>query len=183
MQRHLFDNKKTCPAVLCDIVLTDEIRQYVLDNRVYHIPKVSEKAPNKIIQVIDKSISANQCGTGPISLTVVAKCEYVYLLYVREFMIRNTPVYKVGRSTQENLKRFSQYPKGSIILLFLACKDCTATEKTLIALFCDKYEQCTEYGTEYFKGNAEDMMKDMFDTVKNIDKGPTIEPPDTDNES
>lgn len=40
MRKHLYDLKKPCPGSVALIVLTDEIKQIVLNNRVYHIPKV-----------------------------------------------------------------------------------------------------------------------------------------------
>lgn len=46
MRKH-FNNKKPCPAVNCNIELTDEIKTCILDNRIYQTPKPSEC--NKII--------------------------------------------------------------------------------------------------------------------------------------
>jgi hypothetical protein len=42
---------------------------------------------------------------------------YVYLLQTREFINSNQSIYKVGRTKKEHLKRFEQYPKGSLLLL------------------------------------------------------------------
>ena len=39
--------------------------------------------------------------------------QYLYLLQTREFINSGKPIYKVGRTTQENLKRLNQYPKDS----------------------------------------------------------------------
>lgn len=39
MQQHLYGKKKACPASVKDVELTDEIKQHILDNRVYKIPK------------------------------------------------------------------------------------------------------------------------------------------------
>jgi hypothetical protein len=47
---HLYKRKKICPAIENDIELTDEIKQYILDNRIYHLPK--EEKPPTIIQNI-----------------------------------------------------------------------------------------------------------------------------------
>lgn len=38
MRRHLYGRKKTCPMSANPIQLTNEIRDYILENRVYHIP-------------------------------------------------------------------------------------------------------------------------------------------------
>jgi len=42
MRRHLY-NRRSCPKVLNDIQMTDEIREYILENRVYHIPKLQDQ--------------------------------------------------------------------------------------------------------------------------------------------
>lgn len=42
MRYHLYKNKKTCPATKNVIELTDEIKQHILDNRIYKEPKTSQ---------------------------------------------------------------------------------------------------------------------------------------------
>lgn len=54
MNKHLHDLKKACPAINEDIELTTEIKQYILDNRVYHPPKQSQQ------QIIIQQINNNQ---------------------------------------------------------------------------------------------------------------------------
>jgi len=38
MTNHYYNQKKPCPAICNDIVITDEIKLYVLDNRIYRVP-------------------------------------------------------------------------------------------------------------------------------------------------
>ena len=167
MRHHLYDKKKACPALVNDLLLTDDIKDYILANHFYRPPVV--QAPSKtparqrVTQV--ELIHAIEQQASSVSLKVVAVCEYIYLVYVREFKIRGEPIYKIGRSTQENLNRFKQYPKGSLLLLLLACKDCVSTERALLAKFKTKYTQCTEYGTEYFNGNSDEMIRDVFNEI------------------
>ncbi len=40
--------------------------------------------------------------------------EYIYLIQEREFINSKQPIYKIGRTKQNNYKRFEQYPKGII---------------------------------------------------------------------
>lgn len=47
MKRHLYELKKQCPSLSNDIELTDEIKLYILDNRVYRIQEI--KPPTNII--------------------------------------------------------------------------------------------------------------------------------------
>lgn len=42
MYRHLFCKKRVCPTTQNDIELSDEIKRHILENRIYHIPKVPE---------------------------------------------------------------------------------------------------------------------------------------------
>jgi hypothetical protein len=39
IKRHLYHLKKPCPSTSHDIELTDDIKQYILDNRIYKIPE------------------------------------------------------------------------------------------------------------------------------------------------
>jgi hypothetical protein len=39
IRRHLYHLKKPCPSTSHDIELTDDIKQYILDNRIYKIPE------------------------------------------------------------------------------------------------------------------------------------------------
>ena len=66
------------------------------------------------------------------------KVQYIYLLQEREFVISKTPIYKLGKSKQENVSRFRQYPKGSNLLFQITCNDCDLTENILKKLFAEK---------------------------------------------
>ena len=48
MRRHLY-KKRVCAASVNDIELTDDIKSYILENRIYHIPKSPEKQTYNII--------------------------------------------------------------------------------------------------------------------------------------
>jgi hypothetical protein len=173
MRDHLYILAKPCSATFNDVELTDSIKEYIMNNRCYRETKPSKPAstpapapaPAPTIIHVDAS-SASPCAS--ISLRVVAKCEYVYLIYVREFLMRNEPVYKIGKTTQVGLTRFGGYPKGSVLLYLQSCVDCTQAEREIMALFKSKYEQCTEYGTEYFRGDEMEMMCDMCAVVKRL---------------
>jgi hypothetical protein len=86
--------------------------------------------------------------------------EWIYLLQLREHVNINANIYKIGRTTQNQFKRFRQYPKGSIILLHRICNDCKIMEKEIIQkfkqLFKHEYQHC---GNEYFSGSSKEMIK------------------------
>lgn len=54
MRRHLYGKKKPCPlkekaAQDANLVLTDELKEFILANRVYHIPKPQVKSSKTIV--------------------------------------------------------------------------------------------------------------------------------------
>lgn len=93
--------------------------------------------------------------------------EYIYLLQEREFINSKEDIYKVGKTKQINLKRYKQYPKGSALLIQICCKDCDYYEKVILTLFKTKFEQYTNIGYEYFKGNPNTMMNEIIKIIQN----------------
>lgn len=92
--------------------------------------------------------------------------EYVYMIHLREHINKNEPVYKIGKTKQENTTRFSNYPKGSRLLLQIICSNCHNIEKEIIKLFKEKYiHRKEDYGNEYFEGNYKFMIKDIFNLI------------------
>jgi hypothetical protein len=66
MRRHLYGRKKPCPMSVNPVELTDEIRDYILQNRVYHIPKddTPSPAPQTINQTINNYNTVNNVIAG-----------------------------------------------------------------------------------------------------------------------
>jgi len=93
--------------------------------------------------------------------------EYIYLLQEREFIITNQNVYKLGKTRQDNLQRFKQYPKGSKLLLQHICNNCDMLEKKLISDFKNKYKHRKDLGNEYFEGDYNDMINDIHNKITN----------------
>ena len=96
----------------------------------------------------------------------------IYLLQTRESLFKNENVFKIGRTSQDELKRFNSYPRGSKLHLHVSCFDGVKVEKQIITLFMEKYTNAHIYGSEYFHGNLSQMMSDVlkiigynFDTV------------------
>ena len=93
--------------------------------------------------------------------------EYIYLIQEREFIKTKENIYKIGKTKQENLKRFNSYPNGSNLLIQIICCNCNKIEKELIKLFREKYELQIDIGNEYFKGDYIEMIKDINNTIFN----------------
>jgi len=89
---------------------------------------------------------------------------YIYIIQIRELL--DTNIYKIGKTKQENLKRFNQYPKGSKLISQYDCFDCDIVEKNIIHMFKSKYVQRTEYGVEYFEGYIIQMKDDIYALTK-----------------
>ncbi len=56
MRHHLYERKKKCPGTVNKIELTDTIKEEILENRIYHMPKNErEKKEPTIIQNIQNN--------------------------------------------------------------------------------------------------------------------------------
>jgi hypothetical protein len=93
--------------------------------------------------------------------------EYIYLLQEREFITTKQNIYKLGKTKQENLQRFKQYPKGSKLILQQVCYDCDMLETQLIREFKNKYIHRRDIGNEYFEGDYNEMVKDIYNKITN----------------
>lgn len=58
--------------------------------------------------------------------------ESIYLLQTRESINNDEAVYKVGRTCQDELKRFNIYPKGSVLHLHVSCHNSLSVEKRVL---------------------------------------------------
>lgn len=95
---------------------------------------------------------------------------YVYLLREREFIKTEENVFKIGKTKQNGLSRFKNYPSGSELIVHVKCIDCDSSERKLIDLFKEKYKQRKDIGTEYFEGNCIDMMNSILMHVLEINE-------------
>ena len=94
------------------------------------------------------------------------KIEYIYLLQEREFIKTKEHIFKIGKTKQENNKRFMQYPNGSILICQLLCNDCSILEKKNIKLFKEKYIHKKDIGNEYFEEDYKLMIIDIYKNIK-----------------
>ena len=105
--------------------------------------------------------------------------QYVYLLQTSKFVESRQPIYKIGRTTQSNFKRFGNYEKGFVMLFQSSCRDCVELEKQIIILFRSRYVWRNDCGHEYFEGDQLSMMGDLCDIVRNerVTQGEGVEVP------
>lgn len=101
--------------------------------------------------------------------------EYIYLLQEREFKKSGEKVYKIGRTSKDNLTRFNQYPKGSELIIQVKCMNSREMEKRLIKKFDEKYIKRRDIGNEYYEGEYKKMMKDIYINIEDEDITDIIE--------
>ena len=107
-----------------------------------------------------------QTNTLPIENKDKFTTNFIYLIIEKEYITNNEDIFKIGKTTQKRLKRFDKYKSGSILLSYNRCKDCHISEKEIIKLFKTKYKQRLDIGLEYFEGNHEDMIDDIYSIIK-----------------
>ena len=87
--------------------------------------------------------------------------EGIYLIHTREFIKSNKNIYKIGRSNNIEC-RIRTYPKGSNVLFIMKCKNSTFCEDNLIRLFKKKFIQNKYYGNEFFEGDEDLMIDEIY---------------------
>ena len=90
---------------------------------------------------------------------------YIYLLKEREFIKTNEEIYKIGKTKQPNLARFSQYPNGSCLYMQIICEDCDKAERILINKFKIKFTHRNDIGHEYFEGDYVEMINIIYASI------------------
>ncbi len=105
-------------------------------------------------------------------MTIKKEFDSIYLIWTRESIQLDKPIYKVGKTKRIGLERFKEYPDGSELLFHISCHNCTDKETKIKELFKKKYFQASLYGTEYFGGDPNEMIKDILNiteiNVKNV---------------
>jgi len=95
--------------------------------------------------------------------------EYIYLLQEREFIRTNEPIYKIGKTKQERLKRICNYPNGTKLIIQILCNNCDKYEKELINKFKELFIHKRELGNEYFKGDRYKMIETIYNLIWELD--------------
>lgn len=95
---------------------------------------------------------------------------YIYLLQEREFIKTNENIYKVGMTEKENHIRFNQYPKGSVLLFQIICRNCRNMENKILTQFKTEFKLRKDIGNEYFEGDYKNMIDVIYSIVKKEDK-------------
>lgn len=101
MYKHLFTLKRICPGHKSSIELTEEIKQYILTNRIYVVPK-----PVDPIKVFKQTINYNNTMNNFIAnMDTVEKLQKVLQYQNRRSLPFNTHVEKALQCNVEELKK------------------------------------------------------------------------------
>lgn len=98
--------------------------------------------------------------------------ENVYIVYTREFMTQNKPVYKIGQTCRESHKRFRGYSKSTKEIITMNVKDSKKIESIIIDRFKNLFFQRLDIGTEYFEGDIYKMIDEFISIVREDYKTP-----------
>jgi hypothetical protein len=99
---------------------------------------------------------------------------YIYLIREREFLDKNENVYKHGKTCLSDatliLPRLKHYKKGSelVFVMQVSVQNICAIENNITKRFKEILKKHND-GNEYFIGDPNMMMNEMFKIIQNID--------------
>jgi len=96
-------------------------------------------------------------------LNIKSLSGYIYVIKEREFVKTNENIYKSGKTKRTINERLCQYPKNSILLFTMFVHNCHETEQKIIKELKNKFIQRKDIGTEYFQGDINKIIKEVFD--------------------
>lgn len=157
MKHHLYDRKMDCPIVNNNIILTDEIKEKILNDTIYIIPKIEKNSKNKKEFVIPEKTNEEY------------EQHYVYLLRPKENVSNSQNVYKIGKTVSKeltvNVSRLTSYGKGTELIIIIKCINSCYLEKQILDEFNRLFGKY-KFGNEYFVGDCEEMTDVMYDCIK-----------------
>jgi len=97
------------------------------------------------------------------------KLQFVYLIRLREQVRLNENIYKIGKTTQTPNKRLNGYPKHSELNMFIQVANCNKAEKNIIDRFDKVFNNQSQYGREYYKGDISLMRTMLFNICTELE--------------
>lgn len=185
LQRHL-DRKIKCDRILeckkCKKIFKTKQNLNSHINNKNSCTNISVETENKILklekELLESKLEKINLKNANINNTVNYKkpiktvknilendIHFIYLLQERTAVESDINVYKIGKSTQENYKRFDSYHKGFKLLLHIKCDNSHLIETEIINKFKLKYVHYEKFGSEYFQGDYKEMMTDIIKLV------------------
>ncbi len=167
MRRHLYCLKKICPGSKNDIELTEEIKEKILANRIYHMPKPVEIARLNRLKIKEEALLITLNNKEEELLSKLKhNFGFIYLNYTRACKNADEFVYKFGKSHDID-QRENNYVKGYSMLFVVAVKDRHKCERLVREYFKIEFIPRRDYGYEYFEGDIFAMVQAIKKILSN----------------
>jgi len=143
----------------------------LLMNKNIMLEEENKKINNLLDKFIKNNINTNKNtkdNNGDIKIKMTEG--YVYIIRECDFVRLNENIYKIGRTTKANPEdRFQKYRKGTEIVGFFDVNNSIECENKIIKCFSNhiNIKKMSEYGKEYFKGNKNELLKEIVQIVEN----------------
>jgi hypothetical protein len=154
--RNHFNRQKPCPGKKNDIELTEFIKEKILSNRIYIIPKVIKQKNPKVV---------TETKTPKKSKEIISSTEYrhyFYLIRGQEQVNHSLNIYTFGQTKVKeyfvNVPRLLGYGNGSELILVIKCKNSLELERLVRPAFNKTFEKHI-YGSESFIGDENEMTE------------------------
>ena len=144
------------------------VQQNVTVNRNISLQEIKEKYEFINQTKYNNYLLQSQVPAKPITIlneNICETIERVYIIHDAVSIAAKENVYKIGRTSQQDLSRFKNYSKGSKLLFLMICNNSIQIEKDIIELFKTKYIHKQNRGAEYFEGEYNMMIKDIINII------------------
>lgn len=150
MRKHLYRRHDNCPATKNNIILTEELKNHILENRVYKLPTKLETS------YLNQKIKAK-------TQSLIDDSGHIYIHYPRACKNIEESVYKIGK-THDYINRQAGYTKGGDMLFVISVTNRHDCENIVKSAFRNEFKPRRDYGCEYFEGDVFEMVL----TIKEI---------------
>jgi hypothetical protein len=173
MTNHL-KRKQDCPNIN-NLELTEEIKNIILNDRVYHPPKNDVKKKKEIVEVVHElEYTTSNVDTSTATNDKLDGVNIVYLIKLREHINHNENVFKLGRTSRTMRERLNGYSKGSEVVCQFNCNHTTNAKmekhlKDAFARDTEEFKMRTDLGTEFVEGKPLQVLCKFLDVIKTFD--------------
>lgn len=169
IQAHLYDLKKPCPATILDIQLTDDIKKYVLDNRVYHPPKQTQQ------QIFNQQININNTINNYITKKDFQEKLEQYLGYNDTNLLEyqdtiETKYEKQVDRFEKRSKPFQKYDTLKLDGLINVLHTCTSANdvQEMNVMYDKVLDRLQIYGGEWESHMFEPGVKELIEKIQEV---------------
>lgn len=170
--RDHFNKKKPCPALLSNVVITDDVKNNVLLNRLYIKECNSQIAVecNKVIVFKSATAECDKVNKNQNCVKGKDRPGFIYILQTREHILLKENVYKIGR-TENVFQRMCAYPKGSVLLFAEMVNNHCLIETSLIRHLINDESVIhrKDLGNEYFEIDFTNLRTRVYNFLEKAD--------------